>query len=366
MAGTVADDRDPNEKTYPCRTCGRHFIKSSLVKHEPACKKITKMQRKVFDSGKQRSNNSDIPYKAIKKAAQEKEKLGGVFPRPKTHWRERHQEFIGAVAASKQVEHALKTGKPLPPPPRTSVPSDYVRCDYCGRNFNQTAAERHIPFCKEQHGRRGTTIQQRSNSVGRVPTTKSLRSQSRSGSSRTQSREHSPNGRSGASRQQPRTPAAKSPASRRSVRQPTGSKAPPTSNGAAARSGNVSSAVGQRASGLPTPVKRSRSAPRNPMSRGGSTAAAKSPRTKTPKTPKSRSKSRSGAQQPKTPSGKPKTPKRPKSRSPAPLRHLISSGAISGFALAAPLSQHSKRKDKSPVRNGTAKRIGTTGSIKRR
>lgn len=68
------------------------------------------MQRKVFDSGKQRSLNSDIPYNAIKKAAKEKEKYGGVFPRPKTHWRERHEEFIGAVSASKQVEHALKTG----------------------------------------------------------------------------------------------------------------------------------------------------------------------------------------------------------------------------------------------------------------
>ncbi|KAI6243724.1 hypothetical protein M3Y99_00035700 [Aphelenchoides fujianensis] len=177
----MADDRDPNEKTYPCRTCGRHFIKSSLVKHEPACKKLTKMQRKVFDSGKQRAQNSDIPYKAVKKAAAEKEK--------------RHEEFIGAVAASKHVEHALKTGGPLPPPPKSHVPSDYVRCNYCGRNFNQTAAERHIPFCKEQHTKRGATVQQRSNSVGRVPTSKSLRSQSRGGSSRNQSRDHSPPGR---------------------------------------------------------------------------------------------------------------------------------------------------------------------------
>lgn len=33
-----------------------------------------------------------------------------------------------------------------------------MHCEYCGRNFNQTAAERHIPFCKEQNGRRGTSI----------------------------------------------------------------------------------------------------------------------------------------------------------------------------------------------------------------
>jgi len=30
---------------------------------------------------------------------------------------------------------------------------DYVQCEYCGRRFNETAARRHIPFCKEQHER---------------------------------------------------------------------------------------------------------------------------------------------------------------------------------------------------------------------
>ena len=35
----------------------------------------------------------------------------------------------------------------------SSVPSDYVNCQYCGRNFNKTAAERHIPFCETQSKR---------------------------------------------------------------------------------------------------------------------------------------------------------------------------------------------------------------------
>lgn len=34
-----------------------------------------------------------------------------------------------------------------------SVVADFVKCEYCGRNFNKTAAERHIPFCKEQKAR---------------------------------------------------------------------------------------------------------------------------------------------------------------------------------------------------------------------
>lgn len=48
---------------------------------------------------------------------------------------------------------------PLPPgitvpPPEPSVPNpDYVQCPYCKRRFQEHAAERHIPFCKEQNAR---------------------------------------------------------------------------------------------------------------------------------------------------------------------------------------------------------------------
>ena len=151
MTTTVEPDDQP---TFQCRHCSRRFIQSSLEKHEPACKKLTKMQRKVFDSGKQRAIGSDIPLKDIRKAAKEREKAGGVFPRPQTHWRERHEEFMGVVSASKQVGQALKTGAPLPPPPKTALHADYVRCEFCARTFNKNAAERHIEFCKEQNARR--------------------------------------------------------------------------------------------------------------------------------------------------------------------------------------------------------------------
>jgi len=30
---------------------------------------------------------------------------------------------------------------------------DYVQCDYCGRRFNEAAAQRHIPWCKEKNER---------------------------------------------------------------------------------------------------------------------------------------------------------------------------------------------------------------------
>uniref|UniRef100_A0A1I7ZUK6 Zinc finger C2HC domain-containing protein 1A n=1 Tax=Steinernema glaseri TaxID=37863 RepID=A0A1I7ZUK6_9BILA len=159
-------DQYATEETFPCSMCGRSFIKSSLEKHEPACRKITNLNRKKFDSGKQRADGSDVTLQGVRKAQKEREKMGGSFPRPKTSWREKHTTFITAVASSKQVEYALKSGAPLPPPPKTSVPSDYVQCEYCGRNFNQNAAERHIPFCREQQMRN-----RRSTSHSRVPHT---------------------------------------------------------------------------------------------------------------------------------------------------------------------------------------------------
>jgi len=51
---------EPNEPTYPCKICGRKFVKSSLVKHEPACKIMSNPKRKPFESGVQRVKGSDL------------------------------------------------------------------------------------------------------------------------------------------------------------------------------------------------------------------------------------------------------------------------------------------------------------------
>lgn len=54
--------------------------------------------------------------------------------------------------------------------------ADYVNCQYCGRNFNQTAAQRHIPFCENQ------TKRQKMNMNQRAPATNMMRMQGTSGS----------------------------------------------------------------------------------------------------------------------------------------------------------------------------------------
>ncbi|XP_060554168.1 zinc finger C2HC domain-containing protein 1A-like isoform X4 [Ruditapes philippinarum] len=144
----------------PCRNCGRTFNPESLVKHEKSCKTVNK-PRKVFDTSKQRATD-DLSLKQIKnaqkKAAAEAQKKAvadqkkQVAP-PKSHWRQKHEEFVRNIRAAKQAQVAIDSGGPLPPPPPPSENPDYVTCPYCSRRFNEKAADRHINFCKEQQKR---------------------------------------------------------------------------------------------------------------------------------------------------------------------------------------------------------------------
>lgn len=129
----------------PCRHCGRTFVPESLVKHEGSCKNIQK-KRRVFDTSKQRVTE-DLSLKQIK-AAQKK-----AVAAPKSHWKQKHEEFIRNIRAAKGAQVAMERGDPLPPPPPPSENPDYVTCPYCSRRFNEKAAERHINFCKEQQKR---------------------------------------------------------------------------------------------------------------------------------------------------------------------------------------------------------------------
>ena len=51
------------------------------------------------------------------------------------------------------MTHAQKTGAELPPPPSPTFNPDYIQCQFCNRRFAESAAERHISFCKEQQSR---------------------------------------------------------------------------------------------------------------------------------------------------------------------------------------------------------------------
>ena len=84
-----------------------------------------------------------------------------------SNWRAKHEEFISNLKAARGVTAAQKTGGPLPPPPPPAANPDYAQCPHCSRRFNEHAAERHIPFCKEQKSRLANTSSAKSESLAK-------------------------------------------------------------------------------------------------------------------------------------------------------------------------------------------------------
>ena len=74
-----------------------------------------------------------------------------VFQKKKNeNWRLKHEEFIKNIRYAKKVTQYEQEGRDireLAPPPAMKNP-DFVGCPHCGRSFNQSAAERHIPRCQ--------------------------------------------------------------------------------------------------------------------------------------------------------------------------------------------------------------------------
>lgn len=52
--------------------------------------------------------------------------LQSVAP-PKSHWREKHKDFIQTIRAAKGVQIAMDRGDPLPPPPPPSINPGIVK-----------------------------------------------------------------------------------------------------------------------------------------------------------------------------------------------------------------------------------------------
>ncbi|XP_062911026.1 zinc finger C2HC domain-containing protein 1A-like [Mobula hypostoma] len=98
--------------------------------------------------------------------------VGKNFAPPVSRWREQHEDFINTVRNARLSTDAMKKGLPLPPPPPPSINPDYIECPYCNRRFNETAAERHINFCKSNVNRKVVarqTIQSPSTSQAKTP-----------------------------------------------------------------------------------------------------------------------------------------------------------------------------------------------------
>uniref|UniRef100_A0A3B4ATU6 Zinc finger C2HC domain-containing protein 1A n=1 Tax=Periophthalmus magnuspinnatus TaxID=409849 RepID=A0A3B4ATU6_9GOBI len=151
----------PPQDLVQCHICNRSFFPKVLDKHVKICQKAAAKRRKVFDSSRQRAEGTDIPtLKPLKPKSQSSSSSVKVSyfaepPKKPSNWRKKHEDFIAAIRAARNVSQGTKDGEPLPPPPPPSYDPDYIQCPHCQRRFNENAADRHIKFCQEQAARMG-------------------------------------------------------------------------------------------------------------------------------------------------------------------------------------------------------------------
>lgn len=138
----------------PCACCGRNFNPVSLVKHEKICAKTIEKAKKrgVFNVSKQRIQAMGLNPAAVAAAQVKNDKALEKSEAKKAMWRQKHETFVKTIREARMVQGVLQSGgslADLPPPPRDEHP-DYVSCPHCTRRFDETVAQRHIPFCATQ------------------------------------------------------------------------------------------------------------------------------------------------------------------------------------------------------------------------
>jgi len=125
------EEYKPPTTLYPCHICKRSFAQTDrLEKHIIACEKSVNKPRKVFDASKARVKGTEL----------EKYHAPGA----------KKDAAVESVKKKSAVRVPLKKdgGGSNPTIPQIANP-DYVLCVHCDRRFNELAAERHIPICKE-------------------------------------------------------------------------------------------------------------------------------------------------------------------------------------------------------------------------
>ncbi|CAF2711260.1 unnamed protein product [Rotaria sp. Silwood2] len=85
-----------------CLICNRHFTQDRLIEHERACKKSRKfhlnsLHRYHYDSQLHRWKDLDYGISTTQSNAKHKELQSLTKHFPRTHWREKHQQFQNII-----------------------------------------------------------------------------------------------------------------------------------------------------------------------------------------------------------------------------------------------------------------------------
>lgn len=151
-----------------CNYCPKMFALDVIERHMNICKKHQEKQqkRKKFDSVQQRLENQEgLGVQLNQKQIIEKKKLveqvkqgkkgdgdkGGKKQEDMPKWKQQsllfRQQMKGLSGAKK--EFTAEEARELEQAKKQSDQQG-IKCEHCGRQFNETAGPRHIKFCAEQ------------------------------------------------------------------------------------------------------------------------------------------------------------------------------------------------------------------------
>lgn len=155
------DGNDESNELNECPDCGRKFNDIAFPKHTRVCKKVFGEKRKAFDVRKQRLEGEALQLLKKKEKEEKKKGKGGTAAKsaeetplgggggaaPK--WKNQSEALREAMKAVRETQKAIDKGLPPPPVKASALDPGMIQCDNCGRRFNERAAERHIPLCKD-------------------------------------------------------------------------------------------------------------------------------------------------------------------------------------------------------------------------
>lgn len=149
-----------NVELFDCpMNCGRRFNEKALKVHAKNCKKVFQSKRKQFDVKEMRKNeelanfeneNKYYNKKNNKKNTKNTEK--NTLPANKIpKWKKDSNALRNIINANKKNNNNNTNFVNNNNIEEYEEIDDRIECQYCNRKFNDTAAKRHIPICREKH-----------------------------------------------------------------------------------------------------------------------------------------------------------------------------------------------------------------------
>ncbi len=141
----------PQEGFMECPDCGRHFAPEPFSRHVRICKKVFVNKRKVFDSSKKRIEAIPELKSLLDSKKRNKRQSAAAQQPPKSNkWKEQSMAFREAMRAAREYANGGggNNGGDVVVERKPYVDPSLIECPNCQRRFNDKAAERHIPICK--------------------------------------------------------------------------------------------------------------------------------------------------------------------------------------------------------------------------